>query len=280
MIQNATVGKSSRTPFKHWLYNAMLGQTIGAAATGRAFSARAVLIIDLCAGDGEDTYGECSSSPSIALKHTTSKLPGMGCFREAVLYEREALTFSRLAEKFGDKPTLRLIHGDSKGVTLKDHKIFPKGTVFVYADPNSVKTLPVTEELIASFTETTLFLMTLGCNVSGTKRLKMEDRRGWYDVVKFTLSKLKPWHDAHLISLERDSSQWAYFAAVPNAWSAERLAKSVKRGNVEWANGVSGASWRRDRMTFEDKLETLLLTQKELETKNHPVNKLYQMTLL
>lgn len=269
--EKAKVGKSSRTPYKHWLYRSMLGKMIGAASTGKCPCNGTIKVLDMCAGDGAETNGEpLSSSPAIACHHINSVFPNSYRLqRSAYLYERELLTFEKLHLRFGNQERVVLRNGDSKGVTLADIDVKPNDGVFVYADPNSVSTLPVTRELIESFSATTLFLMTLGCNVGGVKRLGAEERVGWMDVVMMTVENMKPWHDIHIVSLNRDESQWAYLAAWPRKWSAEFLASSIKKGNQLWPNGVSAYSATSQARQFRSKIEELFYTQRELSEKNN-----------
>ncbi len=265
-----SVGKSSRTPYKHWLYSSMLGKMIGAASTGKSPCNGTIKVLDMCAGDGVETNGDAlSSSPAIACHHITSVFHNSHRVqRSAFLYERELLTFEKLHNRFGSKEQMTLRNLDSKGVTTAHIDARPGDGVFVYADPNSVSTLPVTEELIESFTDTTLFLMTLGCNVGGVKRLGVNERVGWMDVVMMTVENMRPWHDIHILSLNRDDSQWAYLAAWPRKWSDDFLQSSIRKGNQLWPNGVSAFSARNQERQFRSKIEELFYTQKELSERN------------
>jgi hypothetical protein len=86
-----TVGTSSRTPFKHWLLNHMLGRIVGALSSGRTPCNPVLTVVDMCAGDGL-SYGESAqSSPAIIAKHITSTFPGFLKMksRTAHLFERE-----------------------------------------------------------------------------------------------------------------------------------------------------------------------------------------------
>ena len=264
------VGKSSRTPYKHWLYRSMLGKMIGAASTGKSPCNGTIKILDMCAGDGVETNGDTlGSSPAITCHHVNSIFPNSHRVqRSAFLYEREVLTFEKLNNRFGGKNNITLRNLDSKGVTTETIGVNPGDGVFIYADPNSVSTLPVTKELIDSFTDTTLFLMTLGCNVGGVKRIGISERLAWMDMVLMTVKTMKPWHDIHILSLNRDESQWAYLAAWPRKWSEDFLESSIKKGNQLWPNGVSAFSYRNQQRDFRLKVEELFYTQKELTEKN------------
>lgn len=248
----------------------MLGKVIGAASSGKAMCNGTILVLDMCAGDGVESEGErLSTSPAIAYHHMTSVFPNSHKLnRTCYLYERELLTFEKLESKFGQKREMILNNADSKGVTLRDIEAKPDDCVFVYADPNSISTLPITEDLVDSFTDTTLFLMTLGCNVGGVKRLPIDERHRWNDVVTMLLARMKPWHDIHILALNKDDSQWAYLAAWPRKWSDDFITNSIKKGNQLWPNGVSVFSARNQRLQFDDKIEELFYTQKERSQKN------------
>lgn len=266
-----SVGVSSRTPYKHWLYRSMLGKMVGAAATGKTPCGDTIKVIDLCAGDGAQTGDDpMSSSPAIADRHMTSKFPMSHRLRNrtAYLFERETTTFARLQERFGGRSHMVLHHTDSKGITLRDINAQRGQGVFVYADPNSISTLPVTEDLIGSFTDTTLFLMTLGCNVAGVKRIAVEERIGWMDIVNMAVKRRNRLHDVMLLTLNRDDSQWAYLAAFPLRWAKEFQADSVRVGQKLWTNGVTAHSITHDRRQFESKMEELFYTAKERQNMN------------
>lgn len=268
--QSAIVGKSSRTPMKHWIYRYTLGKMVATAPSPKTPCGSNVLVLDMCAGDGFETEGDpLSSSPAIAERHTTSVFPGSEkLIRTAFLYERETTTFARLFSRYGGRPNLKLFNQDSRGITLNDIGAKPGDAVFVYADPNSVSTLPVTPELIRSFTPTTLFLVTLGCNVAGIKRLPPESRK-WRGLVDIILTEgEKRRHDILLISLNRDDSQWAYLASFPVKWAEKFKADAVKKGTALWKNGVSAFSYEHEKEQFNGKLDELFYTSKELNDLN------------
>jgi hypothetical protein len=271
--EKTTVGTSSRTPFKHWLYNAMLGKVAGATSTGKAMGCTGMFILEMCAGAGLD-IDSIGSSPTLAKRHTEWLL-SKGMPARAVLYERERLTFDRLQARIEQSPTVKAIHGTSENLTLYDLPILATDSVMIYADPNSVATLPVSQDLVASFNHRTLFLMTLGCNASGIKRNSIEDRRKWYDVARMIIRSVKRHHDIQLIWLNGDSHQWAYMSAVPIKWSLEMMQSALKVGNDPkrnmWPHGVSALSLKHQgEGRMMEKLRELFLTQKEKEEGVRP----------
>jgi hypothetical protein len=271
--EKTTVGASSRTPFKHWLYNTMLGKIAGATSTGKAMGCNGMFILDMCAGDGLD-IDSIGSSPTLARRHT-EWLKSKGMPARAMLYERERLTYDRLSARMNESLTVKTIFGTSENLTIRDLPITQKDSVMVYADPNSVATLPVSMDLVSSFNERTLFLMTLGCNASGIKRNNIEDRRKWYDVARMIIRSVRRHHDIQLIWLNGDSHQWAYMAAVPIKWSLDMMQNALKVGNDPkrnmWPHGVSGLSLKHQGdARMMEKLKELFLTQKEQEEGVRP----------
>lgn len=263
-MNTTNVGTSSRTPFKHWLFNAHLGQMIGATSTGKTPTNRAVKVFDLCAGDGLDTYGECSSSPSIIRKHMTSEIrKGYLESRVSHLYEREAAAFNSLLEKHGDCPQMNLHHQDSREIDLSG-LVSDRDSSFVYADPNNIDQLPITQKMVNDLTPLTLYLMTLGCNVAGLKRLSVEARLRWFQMIEMLTETVRGHHDVQLIWLNRDSSQWAYLACVPKKWSDATMQKSLIAGQKMWKDGVQGLTIKRDGMAaFKAIIRQLFLTKEE-----------------
>lgn len=259
------VGKSSRTPYKHWLLNSHLGKLLGATATGKTTCERSVVIFDLCAGDGDDQHGPCSSSPSIIRKHLTSPLSGNLRLdrREAYLYEHRPSTFERLKQRHDGVPYMHLFNQDSREADLSGVLRGSQECVFVYADPNHADSIPLTPRITAEFTPFTLCMMTLGCNVGGVKRLPREQREVWYEKVDALLDRMSPYHDAHLIWLNRDSSQWAYFITLPKKWSEDMLHAAITAGTAFWPGGVSGVSARQHPKQLRQQLHTLFQTKEE-----------------
>jgi len=260
-----SVGTSSRTPYKHWLFNYMLGKVIGAISTGRTPCAPRITILDLCAGDGDNGQ---QSSPGIIHKHIHSRFHGSHRMEKRVahLWEREESTFNRLSLRYKSEAWMSLKMEDSKGFVIGDISPTASECVFVYADPNSITTLPVTPELVDSFTPETLFLMTLGCNVGGCKRLPREDREAWRKTANMVADRMHYRHDLMLLWLLKDASQWAYLASFPQAWSGVTLQTFINKGNAMWPNGVGGISLRQHgREALREKFDDLFLTVSELE---------------
>jgi hypothetical protein len=262
-MEKTTVGASSRTPFKHWLLDASLGKIIGALSTGRTPCSTLIHIVDMCAGDGFGHDGKYDSSPGIIRKHLESK-KCTNVQKRAHLYEIQTETFQRLSSRFGGIPKMELNMRDSTGWTLSEIETQPRDCVFIYADPNSVATLPVTPELVRSLTPETLFLMTLGCNASGCKRRPREEREGWYCTANMVADSIHRRHDMLLIWLTKDDHQWAYLMSTPQVWAEGQLAGAIKKGNSLWPKGVEGLSLKiHGRKAINSKFKDLFFTKEE-----------------
>jgi len=261
-----TVGTSSRSPFKHWLFDSSLGKTIGAISNPFKTPCNPrIHIIDMCAGDGFGHDGKYDSSPGIIRKHIESTHPSsLKVKKTAHLYEIQNLTFDRLKSRYSDIPDMNLYEQDSKGWTVNHIDTKPSDCIYIYADPNSVATLPITPEFIQSLTPQTLFLMTLGCNASGCKRMRREDREGWLATANMVADAIHRRHDMLLIWLTKDDHQWAYIMSTPQVWAQDQLAGAIKKGNTLWPKGVEGLSLKiHGREAISEKFKDLFLTKQE-----------------
>lgn len=268
--KKVSVGKSHRTPFKHWVLNQTLGSIAG--IVGR----RAVPyiqgdfhVIDLCAGDGDPgEYG--SSSPQIIAKHCRFVQDG---FREknypfrakATLIEKSAMTFDRLASKeqeLSEGYTLELIHGDARDYRVEAKK---NQAVFINGDPNHINDMPLAEGLVESFPNFTTMTLTLGCNAGGLKRQPFEERQKWFDYVDMCCKRMKSYHDAIICSVRNDCAQWAYLSVIPKKHSERCTKELVRKGKEEFDYGVDVASYRSSFSEWDAIIKRLFLTKKELK---------------
>lgn len=88
-------GRSHRTPYKHWLLNALLGKINGALSTRKCFAKPPLHCVDLCAGDGKVT-DEHQASPIIFQKHARHKF-GRANRMTVDLIEKDQNTYISLA---------------------------------------------------------------------------------------------------------------------------------------------------------------------------------------
>jgi len=240
-----TVGSSSRTPFKHWLLNSFIGKIIGAQSTGNTPCNDKFLVVDMCAGDGADVHGERTSSPSIIRHHLSVPTRGkQAVYRRGIFFEKDQATCKRLAERHGDCPMMTIHHEDARNMPLSTVHGRGKDGILIYADPNNIDQLPITAELMSGLSDTTLMLITLGCNVGGLKRIPYESRVKWIQMAEMVRRSIGPWHDLGLITLNKDASQWAYMVIIPRKWSTQYLDLATKAGGKLWPAGVSTYSMR------------------------------------
>ena len=219
----------------------------------------------MCAGDGLGHDGKYESSPGIIRKHLESKNhASRRVHKISHLYEIQTDTFYRLKSRYGGNPNMSLNQMDSKGWTINQIPTAFRDCIYVYADPNSVATLPITREFIHSLTPETLFLMTLGCNASGCKRLPREEREGWHATANMVADAIHRRHDMLLIWLSKDDHQWAYLMSTPQVWAADQLAGAIKKGNTLWHKGVDGLSLKiHGRKAINQKFKDLFFTKDE-----------------
>jgi len=264
-----SVGTSSRTPFKHKLLDTLIGKIIGAQCSGRTPCNNNFLAVDLCAGDGADTMGEGSSSPAIIRKHLMD-YRGNKLNRSAILYEKDTATFKRLSDRHADCSKMTLINEDSRLMPLSTVHDRGNDSVFIYADPNNIDQLPITRELMDGITPYTLFLITIGCNVAGLKRVPIDHRSKWFAMAAMIRQSIKPYHDLLLISLNNDSSQWAYLVVLPHKWSREYMQSVQKLGDKMWTSGVTVLSMMHhgDRSLWDKYKELFLTTEEQKNQKS------------
>lgn len=274
------VGKSHRTPYKHFLLNAMAGKIVGVVSTGNyRVPAKAdpfIQFIDLCGGDGKgdefprerDLPGglrQQAASPKVLCKHAVfARSRGMASRVDII--EKDQNTYSELVNNMQGVCDLYFTHHmDARNYVLEVDN--DSQAVFVHCDPNNVDQTPLTGPFVDSFNSVTTYLVTLGCNVSGIKMLPYGGKRSrWFDYVKLLTDSLPGRHDAVLFWLKRDASQWAYLATVPKVWSADFQRGCVVAGNRWWPNGVGSIGIRDSREMFERKITELFLTKAEFKS--------------
>lgn len=261
------VGRSSRTPFKHWVLDKHLGKVCGVLSVGsRSVPAVAnpFLCVDLCAGDGVVT-DEHQSSPSIINRHCNWLHGRNGCSAKATFIERHEATFDELYRNVKSVECCHevdLVCGDSRDFFLEPRS--RSQAIFVNCDPNSIADMPLAKPFALSLTPSTTMTMTLGCNVGGLKRMPLENRLAWYDYLEVLLDGIPSWHDAILIEVVKDPAQWAYFSRVPSKWSSGIVKSCLSHGGKVFPNGVEVVTLRSDRDAFMRMQDRLFLTKKEL----------------
>lgn len=282
----AKVGRSSsRTPYKHWVLNSHLGKICGALSTGRVPAvAKPLLCIDLCAGDGSRS-AEYECSPYIIMKHCEwLQRSGSGCTAKSVFIEKDESTFEVLIgnkDRFHEDGGFRsrwitqknspgVLHDNSfHNMDARELVIEPScrnQAIFINCDPNSIADLPFAKSLGDSLTPMTTMTLTLGCNTGGLKRMPRDRREEWFDYLSVLIDMMPTWHDALLVEVVNDASQWAYLTRLPEKWSRDVAAACKRYGDKHFTpHGVNVASYRDDQNTFQEICNRLFLTKKERE---------------
>lgn len=212
MGKKLPVGVSDRTPGKHKALNKLLGKVAGTASTPgfkRTFGNRGFHIIDCTAGDGQSSDFSEHTSPGIIEKHATW-MEARGINVNVCLFERSEQNCALLKTK-SNYPIYNMDAADMPKVWRQTD------VLFVVNDPNTVADWRMPEALRSAPELTTVF-STLGCNVGGLKRLPRSERETWFHHMEAQVGLLQRWHDAILVTLDRDAAQWAYLVNAPKKW--------------------------------------------------------------
>lgn len=266
------VGRSSRTPIKHYLLNAMVGKVCGVIALDRPSvpcritSQQPMVMVDLCGGDGLKT-DDHDASPLIMYHHCQG-LAKKGKAATLEVIEKMPNTFEQLEQncRHMSPEIVTLTHGDSSEYRLP--MLAETQAAFVHCDPNTVDQIPLSRPFVAGFNRYTTYLVTLGCNVGGLKMTTADKRSRWFDYVEMVTEVLPRHHDAVLFWLNSDAAQWAYLLSIPKVWSVDFTAQAVSHTSEHWSHGVSAVSYRADRKGFADQVKKLFLTKEEYANRN------------
>jgi len=197
------------------------------------------------------------------MYHHCEKLAVRGKSATLRIIEKQPNTFEQLRINcdWMDKRIVTLSMSDARDYRLP--VMAETQAAYVHCDPNAVDQIPLTEPFVDGFNKFTTYLVTLGCNVTGLKRLKLEERAVWYDYVNMLIEVLPGHHDAILFWLDRDADQWAYLLSFPIKWARDFKQQAVTQTSKMWTKGVSAASWRQEKSEFRMALHRLFLTKKE-----------------
>jgi hypothetical protein len=271
MSAKAEVGRSSRTPVKHYLLDKSLGKICGVLSLGspkvpcKASHTQPLICVDLCGGDGTQT-DEHEASPVIMAKHCFA-LGAKGKPATLDIIEKSANTYEQLVANCGhySRDVVTLTNGDAREYQLPNLK--ETQPAFIHCDPNTVDQTPLSRPFVAGFNRYTTYLVTLGCNVGGAKRTDADKRSLWFEYVQMLIEVLPQHHDAILFWLNRDESQWAYLLSMPKVWAGEFASKAVRDTGKIWVKGVSSVSYADQRRQFHDQLSRLFLTKEEYASR-------------
>jgi hypothetical protein len=275
MPPRAKVGKSKVTPCKHDLLNSLLGREAG-VLKGNPMGFGSYGIVDLTAGDGVPYGAEFTRgcSPGIILKHSKWIAERTSVLPKALFIEKQEVTHERLRSNLRqgisdlriDQPGSRMSL-NTKCMNSKEF-IFPSGFVdasFIYNDPNHIEDWCLTPELLSSVPRFTTSLSTLGCNVSGLKRIDLHRRREWFHRVELISETiLQRWHDACLFSVG-GADQWAYLITAPAVWRDAITQNCLKAATkIEGREAAPQIAWRKaDPFAFYQLERFLFLTKQE-----------------
>jgi hypothetical protein len=267
------VGQSEdRTPAKHSLLYKLLGTHVGASYSMvlKRQARLPVVIIDLCAGDGLDSFESGTSSPKIIQRHSDWFKDRMGknsIF--VILIEKDRASYDKLVAGY-EKNDWLIINGDSAEQSVCDRvkeylfpKISPLSPVFIHHDPNSVTQWCLTSEYL-SLSSLLTAMVTMGCNAKGVKRLKLEERLAWYenfDLLKKQVISTGGRLDLNLTALVKDQSRWAYAVSTPSVWR-NRTQKDIIAAMKYWDKGIY-SQWMTNESEFLNLVNELFLTKKE-----------------
>lgn len=261
------VGRSSRTPVKHYLLNKAMGKVCGVLSLDRpsvpcrVSNTQPFICVDLCGGDGLKNENH-DASPAIMYKHC-EWLGTRGKKASLTVIEKAASTFEALQDncQYMNSSIASFSCSDAREYRLP--AMSETQAAFVHCDPNTVDQTPLSRPFVAGFNRFTTYLVTLGCNVGGIKMTTQDKRAGWFEYVSILVEVLPSHHDAVLYWLNFDASQWAYLLSFPSKWSEEFKEQAVRDTSKIWSKGVSAVSYRRHPRQFQDQLRKLFLTKEE-----------------
>ena len=266
MAKPLNVGRSSRTPVKHMILDKMVGKIAGVLSTQSASvpcRANPFLVVDLCGGDGV-VAEDHDASPQILHRHC--------CWLIQRKHKARLMVFEQSPHSFGlldfstafypGRDDWFTIHNQDSRLFVMP-KMLANQAAFVHCDPNCVDQTPLTDSFLDSWNKHTTYLVTIGCNVGGAKRVSIEERAKWFWYVESLCNRLPRNHDSILFWLERDASQWAYLLSIPKVWSKDFSKKIVDKASAWWPNGLGMTSYRDERKQFDLNIKRLFLTEKE-----------------
>lgn len=280
----SSVGRSWVTPLKHDLMNRMVGQEVGAMSRGAFRDVSRLFWYDLTAGDAAPVKGsEWSKSCSVGILASHAAWEGN---RKPVLihlYEAASRTYGTLLENlteqlpvFGwtryDDDTWTHPNGSGlhafpdSGETADLSSVGRSSAVLAFNDPNSVHGWAMRPGFAAEVRDRGVpwlrTLSTLGCNVSGLKRLERDQREGWYDFPEQIRKGTPGYRDMILAAVDRDSAQWAYLISTAARWR-EETEKHFSQSAGRLRRTMSTAWWRQEPEKFAALTNQLFLTRGE-----------------
>lgn len=289
---NTTVGKSERTPYKHRLFDQLLGREVG-VSTSTKLQGHDVHIIDLCSGDGvvaDDQRWDHSCSPGIIARHAAwAARNGKTVFVWG--HEVATGTYDKLLASLNTHlPELGYSRASSDGDWWNySHRPFHEGSVqyhtrnvnsstvefpmigegslvFILNDPNTIHKWAANARAIRQMVNRGAWVTTLhtmGCNAGGLKRIDYESRMGWQNYIDEVLEYVDKRRQTCVIAcIDGDESQWGYLITYPNKWG-DKLKTDLEKAFAAHRHPLRIAEHGKDE--FEDILDYLFLTRKEVK---------------
>lgn len=257
----SSVGVSYRTSGKHDALNRFLGRTCGSMRT--VFPDKRLCIIDCTAGNGQSSEFSTHTSPGIICRHA-DMLVKSGYDVSVDFYEKSARNAKQLRNTTAGSWNVHT--GDSANMipTWGDGDV-----LFVVNDPNTMADWALPKAMRDAPRLTTVF-STLGCNVGGLKRLPREERKTWYAHVHDQIELLCGWHDALIVTLDGDKSQWAYMVNAPAKWRDE-VENAFNKSFAYSPHELRHAWFKDNPKDFGAILDHLFLTRKENSKELPPI---------
>lgn len=273
------VGRTWRTPAKHDLMRSLIGKEVGVCSVKN--TVQRCIWYDLTAGDaalveGHEWINACS--PGILANHARN----LGKPVAVHLYEIKSATFDRLlgnlAEQLPELGYRKLsdliwLHGEhvqifahnQSGSEANLSMVQTGDAVFALNDPNAITEWAMRDTFAAEVSRRTWMfrsLSTLGCNPAGLKRLPLEERQGWFDLLRHHEQASPNYRDLLLAAIERDDAQWAYLMGEPVKWRGQMEAVARSAFKRHGASMVT-AWWREQPVAYDELKRQLFLTKTE-----------------
>jgi hypothetical protein len=141
-------------------------------------------------------------------------------------------------------------------------------SLFFCNDPNHIADWALPPAFLHNCPRFTTSLSTLGCNVGGLKRMRLEERMKWFDIVQqICTSIVREWHDAALLSVN-NNSQWAYLITVPAVWRECITADCLKAASTttDKISKPPTIAWcKAEPARFKELQNYLFFTQEEIK---------------
>lgn len=258
----------------------IVGREVGAAQHHDGIDR--LLWLDLTAGNGivddESLEWKHNCSPGIVARYACNSDKPI----TVVLHEIKPATFGRLEKSLLERlpelgyvlvdgewryknATVQLVAGS--GADASADAVNWRTAVLVTNDPNAITDWAMRPTFAAEIRARTKWfrsISTMGCNPAGLKRLGIEDRLGWFELIEQQRKNLPAHHDLFLAAIEKDDAQWAYLIDESDSWRSN-LERDATKAFANQGLSIEFAWLRRDQERFVEIQRRLFLTRKELD---------------